>query len=101
MGIKMVSLKCPECSASFSLEKSGTFGFCPYCGVKILLDNPNRFVHENIDHADILKEENRRLELEFEKRKYEDDAKQEKKNLVFTILLFIALIVAYLITKSF
>ena len=33
----MIDLKCPNCSASISLDETREYGFCSYCGTKIQL----------------------------------------------------------------
>lgn len=34
----MLQLKCPNCGANITLDNTRDFGFCSYCGTKILLD---------------------------------------------------------------
>lgn len=31
-----IALRCPQCGAEISLDKSREFGFCSYCGTKIV-----------------------------------------------------------------
>ena len=59
--MKIVSLKCPECKADISLDDEKEFGFCQYCGTKILFQNENKFIYKNIDEAKIKQAETDRL----------------------------------------
>ena len=34
----MIALKCPNCGADITLDDTREFGFCSYCGTKVLLD---------------------------------------------------------------
>ena len=34
----MLQLKCPNCGADITLDDTREFGFCSYCGTKVLLD---------------------------------------------------------------
>lgn len=34
----MLQLKCPNCGADIALDDTREFGFCSYCGTKVLLD---------------------------------------------------------------
>lgn len=78
--MKLITLKCPECGATFNLDGSRKEYFCTYCGTKILLD-------EEIQRQDI-KIENRIVdEAAIEKEK----TKQFKEfcSLIILIILFI------------
>lgn len=33
-----IALKCPSCGADISLDESRDFGFCQYCGTKVMRD---------------------------------------------------------------
>ena len=41
----MIALKCPSCSADISLDDSRDYGFCTYCGSKILLRKKTGAAH--------------------------------------------------------
>lgn len=41
MGIKLITVKCPECGASLDIEEGRKQLFCSYCGSKILIQNDN------------------------------------------------------------
>ncbi|MCQ2481360.1 MAG: hypothetical protein MJ121_04510, partial [Clostridia bacterium] len=34
----MVAMKCPSCSADIELDDSREFGFCNFCGTKVMQD---------------------------------------------------------------
>lgn len=34
MAIKLVSVKCPDCGQTLSIEENRTQAFCTYCGAK-------------------------------------------------------------------
>ncbi len=59
--MKLISMKCPECSANLDVDMSkvNSFIFCQYCNAKIYIDNTN-------------------TELEQTKAKYEYMNKTEK-----------------------
>ena len=40
----MLQLKCPNCGADITLDDTREFGFCSYCGTKILLNEYNKRV---------------------------------------------------------
>ena len=53
--MKVISLKCPECGASLSIEEGRTQCFCQYCGTKIMLDDERSYTKtiHTIDDAKI------------------------------------------------
>lgn len=91
--IKMIPVKCPECGASIEIDKERSFGFCSYCGSKVIINNENEQIIRNIDEAAIKKSEVekelelKKLELEEERRKYA--RAMEQKNQPFRIVLVI------------
>ena len=36
----LIALKCPECNGDIQLDDAREFGFCMYCGCKVLLERP-------------------------------------------------------------
>ena len=34
----MIAIKCPQCGADIQLDDSREFGFCNYCGTKVMQD---------------------------------------------------------------
>ena len=67
----MRSCLCPNCNAQISLDENREFGFCQYCGAKIMLDD-FRSTHRVIDEARIKEAETERIirlkELELEEK---------------------------------
>lgn len=40
--MKIIALKCPNCNADIELDQDREFGFCNYCGTKIMTPMPYR-----------------------------------------------------------
>lgn len=83
MGIKLNSLKCPECAATISVEEGRTQCFCSYCGAKIAITNENEFVYRNVDEADVKRAETDRT-IKLHKMKFHE--KMTKTKLVIGII---------------
>ena len=77
----MRACQCPNCNAHISLDDSRDFGFCQYCGTKIMLDD-YRSTHRVVDEARIHETETDRIirlkELELEEKKREREHKEQK-----------------------
>ena len=84
---------CPNCNAQISLDESRDFGFCQYCGTKIILDD-YRSTHRVIDEARIKETETDRIirlkELELEEK---ENAKVRKGRMISygIALIFVAI----------
>ena len=100
----MRACQCPNCNAQISLDDSRDFGFCSYCGTKIMLDD-YRSTHRVVDEARIYESETEKLirlkELELEEKKREREHKEQKWILIgwaiagggaFLMLLIMALL---------
>ena len=61
MGYKLISVKCPDCGQTLSIEENRTQAFCTYCGAKELISNENEYVFRQIDEAGIQKAETERI----------------------------------------
>lgn len=83
MGIKLNSLKCPECAATISVEEGRTQCFCSYCGAKIAITNENEFVYRNVDEADVKRAETDRT-IKLHKMKFHE--KMTKTKLVIGLI---------------
>lgn len=46
-----IALKCPSCGADINLDSSREFGFCSYCGMKIVQDKQVVQVKKFIGYA--------------------------------------------------
>lgn len=49
--MKIVPLKCPECNADITIDEDREFGFCSFCGTKIMVETVQR-TSTKIDHSD-------------------------------------------------
>ena len=61
MAYKLISVKCPDCGQTLSIEENRTQAFCTYCGAKGLISNENEYVFRQVDEADIKKAETERI----------------------------------------
>ena len=55
VGIKLISLKCPECGAALSVEENRKQAFCSYCGVGIVLQKENEYVIRTVNDAEVVR----------------------------------------------
>lgn len=73
MGYQLISVKCPDCGQTLSIEENRTQAFCSYCGAKILISNENEYIFRQVDEAGIKKAETERLirlkELELQEQR--------------------------------
>ena len=73
LAYKLISVKCPDCGQTLSIEENRTQAFCSYCGAKVLISNENEYVFRQVDEADIKKAETERLirlkELELQEQR--------------------------------
>lgn len=92
--MKIISLKCPECSASLSVEEDRDQLFCQYCGAKIVLQNENERIYRRIDEADVKRSETERLirlkELEMEATKRENEKASKRLKVKISLALVVA-----------
>lgn len=88
----MRACQCPNCSAQISLDDSCEFGFCQYCGTKIMLDD-FRSTHRVVDEARIRETETDRIirlkELELEEKEAERSRKSRKNAYIIAIIMVI------------
>ena len=61
MAYKLISVKCPDCGQTLSIEENRTQAFCTYCGAKVLISNENEYVFRQVGEADIKKAETERI----------------------------------------
>ncbi len=45
----IVAMKCPECHGDIQLDDTREFGFCVYCGTKIMIERNNKLVIDETD----------------------------------------------------
>ena len=52
--MQMITMKCPECGATMSLEQGRRECFCQYCGTKLFVDDGSTsYTYRKIDEARI------------------------------------------------
>ena len=89
----MRACQCPNCNAQISFDESREFGFCQYCGTKIILDD-YRSSHHIVDEARIQETETDRIirlrELELEEK--ENDRSRKGRMIAFMIALAFVLV---------
>lgn len=99
MSVKMIYLDCPKCNATINLDSNLEFGFCQYCGAKVFLSDTNKFTYRIIDDAAVLREQNRRREIEIAReeriRREQSSNKLTKVTIVWSVIFVIAYILAY------
>lgn len=100
--MKVISLKCPECNASLSIEEGRTQCFCQYCGTKILLDDGSTtHTYRKIDEARLKEAEVRLRELEIEQEEKRANRKKSKLKIAATIFLGIISVLSYMARSGF
>lgn len=85
---------CPNCNANLQFGEDREFGFCEFCGTKILLDD-YRTTHRFVDEAKVHEVDAmtmlRLKELELEEKR--DQEKKEKLKMKFKVLAVFNIIV--------
>ena len=96
--MKLISLKCPECSSNLQIEEGRDKCFCQYCGAEISLnDYYSSHIYRKVDEARIkeaeYKKEVRLKELEVEARRTKSSiVRVVVKLIAFAILVIVAAI---------
>ena len=95
MAYKLISVKCPECGQTLSIEENRTQAFCTYCGAKVLISNENEFIFRQVDEADVRKAETDRIvrlrELETAEK---NNSFRKVLSIVWLIVTLILLVIA-------
>ena len=101
MAYKLISVKCPDCGQTLSIEENRTQAFCSYCGAKVLISNENEFIIRKIDEAGIRKTENEKL-IRMREMDIEEKSGSFRKVLtvIWIILTLVLLGIAILIMFS-
>ena len=101
MGYKLISVKCPDCGQTLSIEENRTQAFCTYCGAKVLISNENEYVFRQIDEADIKKAENERIirmrELEIAEK---NSSLRKVLTIIWLIVTLVLLVIAVILMLS-
>ncbi len=97
--MKIMSIKCPECSTIFTVEDEKKLNYCQYCGTKIFLKNENEHISRLMKEAKIRQAETEKIvktkELELLERNKILLATSKKLKIrvsICTIIIIIALI---------
>lgn len=93
MGYQFISVKCPDCGQTLSIEENRTQAFCSYCGAKILISNENEYVFRQVDEAGIKKAETDRIIRLREMELAEKNSSLRKALTIIWIVLSLILIV--------
>lgn len=63
--MSLIALKCPNCNGNLEFEDSREFGFCQYCGAKVLIQKDINNIHNTFNSTTIInddhKEQHRRM----------------------------------------
>ena len=101
MAYKLISVKCPDCGQTLSIEENRTQAFCTYCGAKVLISNENEYVFRQIDEADIKKAENERIirmrELEIAEK---NSSIRKVLTIIWLIVTLVLLVIAVILMLS-
>ncbi len=102
MGYNLISVKCPDCGQTLSIEENRTHAFCTYCGAKVLISNENEYVIRQVDEAGIKKAETERLiklkELELQEQR-ELHTRKLRRILTAIWLVISVILLAIIISK--
>ena len=104
MSIQLITIKCPECGATLSIEDNREQAFCTYCGAKVLIHNENEYIYRQIDEAGVKQAETDRLvrmkQMELLEKKQEEAKKQKalkiKLAIIMAFLGIVMMVVAFL-----
>jgi DNA-directed RNA polymerase subunit RPC12/RpoP len=98
-GGDMRTCKCPECGAEIQINDTNRdFGFCQYCGAKIMLDD-YRSTQRYVDEARVKEAEVRMKELEMEER--ENQVRRNNAKTAYKIAAIIAVVgVIFIVANS-
>ncbi len=48
----IIAMKCPECHGDIELDDTRDFGFCVYCGTKIMVERNNKLIIDNSENIE-------------------------------------------------
>lgn len=101
MGYKLISVKCPDCGQTLSIEENRTQVFCSYCGAKVLISNENEYVFRQVDEADIKKAETERIirmrELDLAEK---NSSLRKVLTIIWLIVTLVLLVIAVVLMLS-
>ena len=101
MGYQLISVKCPDCGQTLSIEENRTQAFCSYCGAKILISNENEYVFRQVDEAGIKKAETDRIirlrEMEIAEK---NSSLRKALTIIWIVLSLILIVIAVVLMLS-
>ena len=107
--MKLISLKCPECSSNLQIEEGRDKCFCQYCGAEITInDYSSSHIYRKVDEARIkeeYKKEVRVKQAEIDKevrlKELEVEARRTKSNIVRVVVKLIAFAILVIVAAIF
>ena len=101
MSVKVISIKCPECSAILDVEEGREEVFCTYCGNKIKVQNENEYIYRHVNDAEVYRAETDRLvrmkELELAEKRRMASENSKKTSFVLSIISIVIGILLFII----
>ena len=106
--MKLQALECPKCKAPIEPIEDARFMFCPYCGVKIIIDDL-AFYKENSktartkiradrDARKSIAEKEANIEIERIRHQYDDSVEEtERLRIIAILILSIPLIIGFMV----
>lgn len=96
---KIIKLKCTNCGANIEITDKRDYLFCEYCGIKLILDDENEYVHRHIDEADMKRAETEQVvklkNIEISEKRHEERKKEVKIKFIINALIIISCILAF------
>jgi len=94
MSVQVVTLTCPQCNATLTVDDGRNVCFCSYCGARVKMVNENEYVVRHVDEAEMKQAE---VERDVRMRQLEIDERdtgfnQRVKEVLFR--LWVACIIA-------
>lgn len=84
--MKSMTIKCPECGATVHVEEGKNYGYCEYCGSKVLVSNENEVTYRHIDVAKMRELDLMEKEREDIRRKEQQIREDEKRKQITMII---------------
>ena len=110
INMKLISLKCPECSSNLQIEEGRDKCFCQYCGAEISLnDYYSSHIYRKVDEARIkeaeYKKEVRVKQAEIDKevrlKELEVEARRTKSSIIRVVVKLIAFAILVIVAAIF
>ena len=97
--MKLISLKCPECSSNLQIEEGRDKCFCQYCGAEITInDYSSSHIYRKVDEARIKEAEYKK---EVRLKELEVEARRTKSNIVRVVVKLIAFAILVIVAAIF